>query len=91
MSNKSAQDLVSHKNCRLGQWYDTNGMQKYSGLGSFRSLDQPHAEVHNEGVKALEAFANRNQGQTIMALQKMENASQRVMGYLDDIANFRQA
>lgn len=91
VSNKSAQDFVSHKNCRLGQWYDTNGMQKYSSVGSFRSLDQPHAEVHNEGAKALEAFANQNQGQTITALQKMEKASQRVLGYLDDIANVRQA
>ena len=87
LSNKAAHDFASHKSCRLGQWYDGIGQQDFSNVGSFRSLDQPHAEVHNEGVKALEAFANNNQEQTIKALEKMEDASQRVMSYLDDIAN----
>jgi hypothetical protein len=87
LTNKSPSDFANHKNCRLGQWYETKGLQKYANNTAFRSIDQPHAEVHNEGAKALEAFAKQNKEQTIIALQKMEDASKRVMAYLDDLGN----
>lgn len=86
-SNKSVSDFTSHKSCRLGQWYETSGTQQFANNSAFRGLDQPHAEVHNHGIKALEAFFNNNKEQAIQALEKMESASQRVMSYLDDIAN----
>lgn len=86
LSSKSASEFSNHKTCRLGQWYENNAMQKSASNNAFRSLEQPHAEVHNEGVKALEAHAHHNKAQTIAALQKMESASRRVMSYLDDIA-----
>lgn len=90
ISNKSATEFASHKSCRLGQWYDTSGMQKYANVNAFRSLDQPHAEVHNEGVKALEAFAQGNKDYTIQALEKMEKASERVMACLDELSHLIQ-
>jgi len=85
LTNKAPSDFANHKNCRLGQWYETKGLQKYANNTTFRSIDQPHAEVHNEGVRALEAFTKQNKEQTILALQKMEDASRRVMAYLDDL------
>jgi hypothetical protein len=87
LSHKSLSDFDNHKSCRLGQWYGNSGMQKYSNNNSFRSLEQPHSDVHNEGVKALEAFKNNNKELTLQSLEKMESASQRVMTYLDEIAN----
>jgi methyl-accepting chemotaxis protein len=90
LSNKPKQDFTNHKTCRLGQWYDTNAIQKVGSSSAFRSLDQPHAEVHNEGQKALEAFANNDKEKVIKSLQKMESASQRVMALLDEIAHLKE-
>ncbi|WP_412972282.1 methyl-accepting chemotaxis protein [Glaciecola sp. MF2-115] len=90
LSNKSLQDFTNHKTCRLGQWYDSSATKKYANASAFRSLEQPHAEVHNEGMKALEAFAKKDNERTIKSLQQMESASQRVMALLDEIAHLTE-
>ncbi len=50
-TNKSFPD---HKHCRMGQWYLTQGAERFGKLRSFKEMDVPHATVHNMVFKNLE-------------------------------------
>lgn len=48
IQKKPAMDFVDHHNCRLGQWYyEGEGNSRFSKLGSFKSVESPHARVHD--------------------------------------------
>lgn len=50
-TNKAFPD---HKHCRMGQWYLTQGAERFGKLRSFKEMDVPHATVHNMVFKNLE-------------------------------------
>ncbi|MEP1554933.1 MAG: methyl-accepting chemotaxis protein [Paraglaciecola sp.] len=86
MKDKGINDFADHKMCRLGKWYQGEGKQKYSDNTSFRSLDRSHAEMHSNGLKAMQLFAENNKDEAVKYLVKMEGAGQEVMSCLDDLA-----
>jgi len=44
--NKEAK-FADHFHCRLGQWYQNKGAERFGKLPSFKALDKNHAIVHN--------------------------------------------
>ncbi|MCG8427233.1 MAG: methyl-accepting chemotaxis protein [Chromatiales bacterium] len=40
------EQAVSHKDCSLGQWYYSKGLQEFGNLQEMRALEGPHAEIH---------------------------------------------
>ncbi len=88
VSNKSIDDFASHHNCRLGQWYyQGEGKSNFSSSRHFRELEQPHQEVHNNGVAAINNMATSGDQQTTLnLLNKMETASMLVLNTLEAIA-----
>jgi len=85
-SNKSVDDFADHTMCRLGQWYQDEGAAAYNSLAAFRQLEQPHREVHRNGVEALVLLKTGDKHQALKHISLMEDASNLVMNYLDDIA-----
>ena len=85
ISHKSVNDFADHHNCRLGQWYDTEGRQTYGMNQQFKQLEEPHRLVHNSGVEALKSLKSGDKSKSIEYLQAMEDASQRVMNILDNL------
>lgn len=48
-------DFVDHHNCRLGKWYEQgDGKQIFSSPPSFRHMEHPHSEVHNNTMRIFE-------------------------------------
>jgi methyl-accepting chemotaxis protein len=50
------EEVVSHKDCALGQWYYTTGKDLYAGLPEYGAVEDPHAQFHatlREAVAAL--------------------------------------
>ncbi|MCB5163132.1 CZB domain-containing protein [Marinomonas algarum] len=46
-------EFVDHHHCRLGKWYDQgDGKQLFSSAASYKSLEKPHANLHN-GTKTV--------------------------------------
>ena len=86
LSDKSVDDFADHTMCRLGKWYQDEGATKYSRLNAFRSLDEPHKEVHRNGIEALSLIQAKEKEKAVGYFQKMEQASIQVMNYLDEIA-----
>ncbi|WP_111978024.1 methyl-accepting chemotaxis protein [Algibacillus agarilyticus] len=88
MSDKSPEDFADHTMCRLGQWYYTGeGATKYSTFNAFKQIEKPHADVHNQGIAALKAYAEGNTEQVVTSLTQMENASFKVVDLLTALSN----
>ncbi|MFC4701376.1 methyl-accepting chemotaxis protein [Glaciecola siphonariae] len=83
---KRADELSDHHSCRLGRWYASQSQSDIAKHASFRSLERPHQQVHQEGVNALRAMADGNKVQAISHLHAMEAASDKVMHILDELA-----
>ncbi|HEV2728895.1 MAG TPA: CZB domain-containing protein [Terriglobales bacterium] len=42
----SETEAISHKDCELGRWLYSQGLQKYGSAPSMKELEQSHAELH---------------------------------------------
>ncbi|MDN4501581.1 methyl-accepting chemotaxis protein [Alteromonadaceae bacterium BrNp21-10] len=84
-SNLTKDQLLNHNECRLGQWYQGEGKNRYAGNAGFRNLEEPHKRMHAEGVSALAAIEKDDVEQAMAHLHAMEEASSEVMRQLDSI------
>jgi len=84
ISDKPEEDFSSHFNCRLGKWYfEGDGVKHLSNSAAYQQLNAPHELVHNEGVKAIQAYKNKDYELSNQHLAAMESASQQVTVLLD--------
>ncbi|WP_462182102.1 CZB domain-containing protein [Pseudoalteromonas gelatinilytica] len=86
-SNKSIDDFSDYTMCRLGKWYNSEQSNSFKQHNAYRQLEEPHREVHRNGVEALVMLQTGNKDAAINHINKMEAASERVMHLLDQIAN----
>ncbi|MBL4606968.1 MAG: CZB domain-containing protein [Pseudomonadales bacterium] len=86
LTSKSPDDVSSHHDCRLGQWYfEGDGRKLYSHLPEFKSLDAYHKAVHDNGKIALERIQSGEAESATSYIEKMESASDDVMQLLSHI------
>lgn len=79
-------DISDHHKCRLGEWYyHGNGNKLYSHFSSFTRLEAPHKEVHNYGLHALQLSQENKKEEGLLALDKMEAASDVVLETLSQL------
>lgn len=86
ISTKSIESFADHHQCRLGKWYYEGKGSELAALDTYRMLEQPHSQVHQSGIKALQAKIERRHEDCVEALYEMEQASREVLGHLDNIA-----
>lgn len=87
-SHKTAADLPSHLNCRLGQWYyEGEGRSGYAKLPAFGELEAPHKTFHEAGMAALEANGRGDLATCFTHIDEMEAASNKVLAALDKLAS----
>ena len=87
VSQKSIDDFSNHTMCRLGKWYQDVGAKNYSHIPAFIMLDEPHKEVHRNGVEALALMMDGEKERAVEHLLAMESASEKVMQYLDQLSS----
>ncbi len=56
--NTGGFELLSHHNCRLGNWYYNVGVKKYGHLNCFIELEQPHRKAHKLGHTIIQLCAD---------------------------------
>ncbi len=84
LSHTQPSELSLHTQCRLGKWYfEGEGVNSFSQLPGYRDIAAPHKIVHEQGVKALQAFYAQDKALTLSALAKMEQASIDVVNNLE--------
>ena len=85
----SANDLSSHKTCRLGKWYnDEKTIERLGHLSAYKQLDVHHEQVHIQAKHALEAY---NDGQLVKAdshLKQLEQSSNEVLKYIEELITY---
>ncbi len=85
MGQKPLDSFSNHHECRLGKWYYEGKGKELASLNAYRLLEKPHAEVHQQGIKALTAKNERRHEDCILALFNMEHASRQVLQLLDEL------
>ena len=85
--DKQPDDVASHKDCRLGQWYYVGqGKSQFARFEAYRAMEAPHAEVHRHGRAAIEAYRAGDFSAGVAAIAEMEQASAAVQDSLERIA-----
>lgn len=72
-------ELASHRDCRLGKWYQK---QKGTALGQdpeFLALDEPHCRVHSHGIEAVRRYNAGDMTGALRELACVEEASDDVL------------
>jgi hypothetical protein len=88
LSQKSANQLLPHTECRLGKWYyGGEGHDCFSKLPGYAELEQPHITVHQAAKEALLAHADGNSPSMLNQLGRMEDASLQVLASLEKMAH----
>jgi methyl-accepting chemotaxis protein len=80
--------FVDHHSCRLGKWYyEGDGAENFSKTASYRSLEAPHAVVHNGTHKVFDLMVQDpvDTKALIAAFKEMEKGSVDVFKTLDSI------
>lgn len=80
--------FVDHHNCRLGKWYyEGEGLKYFSDVPSFKSLENPHAAVHNGTHQVFDLVKEErlDYSKVYDAMKIMEEASKKVFEILDKV------
>jgi hypothetical protein len=88
ITNKEQFKFVDHHNCRLGKWYyEGDGKENFSKTSHYKSLETPHAGVHNGTHKVFDLMNQENMDVNAMvtAFEEMERGSLKVFETLDKI------
>ena len=89
LNEDTEKTFPDHKHCRMGQWYLTQGAERFGKLRAFKEMDVPHATVHNmvfknfEYVKEHSVIKYDHPKIITENFQTMENASQDLFEKLD--------
>ncbi len=79
-------ELVSHKNCALGQWYYSVGMATLGHLQSFKDIEPLHARLHQIASLAVDAMEKGDKTTAESLLAEMRGISQQIVAGLDRLA-----
>lgn len=82
------EDVSSHKECRLGKWYDkATTKERFGKSESYRKLDVYHETVHTSAYRAALAYKNGQMEDAEQALSELEVASEKVIYLIDELLN----
>lgn len=78
-------DVTSHQHCRLGKWYYGDLPERVKSLDIYKQLEEPHKAVHNCAKYAVEQYQLENTDEAKKALERLEEASSKVVSLLTQL------
>lgn len=81
----SLDQAVSHKDCDLGQWYESEGLNNYGHLGSMKALNEPHKKMHELIRDIINAKQNGHNQQAEALYLKVDDYSDQIIALLNEI------
>ena len=91
LSAKTPSDFADHTTCRLGKWYyQGDGKECFSTLSGYKEIEPPHELVHRRGVTAIAHYYDSNFAAGLLEIEKMEQASFKVLEELERMATSGQ-
>jgi methyl-accepting chemotaxis protein len=81
------EDVDTHTECILGQWYTNRGRADYGHLPEFQAIERPHAQMHQKVIDVVAAH-NRGDKQAAKAgVAEVDKLSQEVVAALNRLEN----
>ncbi|GIV19951.1 MAG: hypothetical protein KatS3mg023_1702 [Armatimonadota bacterium] len=77
------EELVSHRNCALGQWYYSFGVQRYGHLPEFRAIEPPHEKLHTIARQIVDCIDRGDKAQAERLLEQVRGVSKEIVAGLD--------
>jgi methyl-accepting chemotaxis protein len=88
MKGKRRQDgasLSTHRTCRFGKWYFSEGKVLCGQLRSYLAIDAPHEKVHTVARQIVDAVNSGNQQLAESLFPQLRDLSRQIMQLLDDL------
>ena len=88
LDGNSNMTLTDHKSCNFGQWYTSAGKQEFGNTNAYKSIDNPHAKVHNNIQKIMQSMKNPQSvdpDSIIAIFKETEDVSRELFGHLDSM------
>ncbi len=79
------EEVVSHRDCKLGKWYYNAGQSEFQGNETFVLLGQKHEAMHNAVRNAVRFYNNENLESAQREAQKVYELSDAVVHLLDEL------
>ena len=80
----SKDEAVSHRHCKFGKWYYSEGLAKYGDVPAMREVERPHEELH-EMIRTIIEYKERGQmDQAEQAYQYVSNISDEIVRLMDE-------
>jgi len=76
-------ELVSERDCQLGQWLYATGMEKYKNINEITVLEQVHKDLHALTHSIVDDKKNNNIDQAKKGLEKLSKISDEIVHLLD--------
>jgi len=76
-------EVVSSKECTLGQWYHQRGRSDFSHLPEFEALGRVHDQLHELCSKTVIAFNEGREQEAQTSFEKIKTCSQEIISLLD--------
>jgi methyl-accepting chemotaxis protein len=77
------EELVSHRNCALGQWYYTVGEKRFGQLPEFRAIEPPHEKLHQIARQIVDCIDRNDRAQAERLLEQVRGISKEIVAGLD--------
>ncbi len=77
-------EAVSHRHCKFGKWYYSEGLQKYGHLPALREVEKPHEELHELIRVILDLKKNGRMREAEEAYRQVAEISSRIVALLDE-------
>lgn len=84
-NNIESNQLNSHKDCILGQWYYSDGLKHFSHIPEMQELEPPHEEIHRVIHEVVELKQSGNDEKATQVFEKITPLSQEVIDIIDKI------
>ncbi len=80
----SRDEAVSHRHCKFGKWYYSEGLEKFGAIPAMREVEKPHEELH-EMIRLIIEYKERGQmDQAEQAYHEVARISERIVSLMDE-------
>jgi len=80
----SLDEAVSHRHCKFGKWYYSEGLEKFGAIPAMREVEKPHEELH-EMIRLIIEYKERGQmDQAEQAYQEVARISEHIVSLMDE-------
>ncbi len=80
-----SQQLGSHRDCILGQWYYSDGLKEFGHIPEMKELEPPHEKIHQVIHDVVTLKANGNHDKAMQEFEKIAPLSQEIVTIIDRI------